>query len=272
MPEGKREVPVCRRAAANYVAFPGNDETSADGAGTMTEQRFDAGETIFREGDPADFAYLIHAGCVEIIKQTPDGTVRLACLGEGDMFGEMGLLDERPRSATARACGPVVASTIDQSAFLNMLVCRPRDSLAVLRAVFERLRSMNRWVAELASPHAAGPWIAQVALRALAPHADERAPGDGAAGDGAAGVNGAAPGDEAAGRLILEVGPEGVSVRGPGGASGTLVNGTAIGNRAAAALHPGANEVVAFGAGAPARYRIVIEVVDERADAIATRH
>jgi CRP-like cAMP-binding protein len=69
----------------------------------MTERRFAAGETIFREGEPADDAYLIHAGRVEIVKQAPGGPVRLARLGAGEMFGEMGGLDSTPRSATARA-------------------------------------------------------------------------------------------------------------------------------------------------------------------------
>ncbi|MFQ5958517.1 MAG: Crp/Fnr family transcriptional regulator [Alphaproteobacteria bacterium] len=252
----------------------------------MTEQCFAAGETIFREGDPADYAYLIHSGRVEIIKETGEGPVRLAFLGEGDMFGEMGVLDERPRSATARACEPVVASAIDQNAFLTMLVCRPRDSLAVLRAVFERLRSMNQWVAGLASPHAAGPWVAQVALRAIAPGTGEALASDeplGAFAASTAGrrsVNGtaelaAANGSKragAAGRFTLEVGPEGVSVRNLSGASAALVNGTRIDGCAAAALHAGANEVVAFGAGAPARYRSVIEAADDEACKAATRH
>lgn len=239
----------------------------------MTAHYFAAGETIFREGATADVAYLIHSGRVEIVKETDDGPVRLAFLGEGDMFGEMGVLDECPRSATARACEPVEASAIDQNALLAMLVSRPRDILAVLRAVFGRLRTMNQWVADLAPPHAAGPWIAQVALRAIAPPAflprppaKRRPPG----GAGTAAPNGSSP--AAAGRFTLEVGPEGVSVREAGGAPGTLVNGAPIDGRATAPLHVGANEVVAFGSGAPARYRIVIEALDAEAEATATRH
>ena len=250
----------------------------------MTAHYFAAGETIFREGATADVAYLIHSGRVEIVKETDDGPMRLAFLGAGDMFGEMGVLDECPRSATARACEPVEASAIDQNALLAMLVSRPRDSLAVLRAVFGRLRTMNQWVADLASPHAAGPWIAQVALRAIAPDAGEAPAGDAPpaylprppakrrppGGAGTAAPNGSSP--AAAGRFTLEVGPEGVSVREAGGAPGTLVNGAPIDGRATAPLHVGANEVVAFGSGAPARYRIVIEALDAEAEATATRH
>ena len=246
----------------------------------MTAHYFAAGETIFREGDTADFAYLIHWGRVEIVKETDDGPGRLAFLGEGDMFGEMGVLDECPRSATARACEPVEASAIDQNALLAMLVSRPRDSLAVLRAVFGRLRTMNQWVADLASPHAAGPWIAQVALHAIAPDAGEAAPPAvlprppakrrPPGGAGTAAPNGSSP--AAAGCFTLEVGPEGVSVREAGGAPGTLVNGAAIDGRATAPLHVGANEVVAFGSGAPARYRIVIEALDAEAEETATHH
>lgn len=208
----------------------------------MSERRFEAGEIIFREGDPADYAYVIHAGRVEIAKETGAGPLTLALLGEGDMFGEMGVLDAATRSATARAVEPVVASAIDHAALLATFVCRPRDSLAVLRALIKRLRAMNRWIAEVVPAARAGPPRVTVEIAAA-----------GASEDG--------EGDPAArGALALEIGPRGVRLKSAG--ERVTVNGQPIGGQAGcdtALLRPGVNAVVAeTGAGA-LRLSIAVE-------------
>lgn len=66
--------------------------------------QFRAGEVIFRQGYPGDHAYIIQSGEVEIYHEEPDGSVQqLALLGAGEMFGELALMDDAPRSASARA-------------------------------------------------------------------------------------------------------------------------------------------------------------------------
>ncbi|MFQ5784886.1 MAG: cyclic nucleotide-binding domain-containing protein [Alphaproteobacteria bacterium] len=218
----------------------------------MTERRFAAGEIIFREGESADVAYLIHSGRVEIVKETAFGPTRLALLGEGDLLGEMGVLESAPRSATARAQIPVVASTIDQNAFLAMLLCRPRDSLAVLRSLFQRLRRMNQRVAALASPAATGTRTVRVVI-----HTAGRPDRDGAAA--------------AFESLELEVGPDGVVLRDLGNRNGVEVNGVAIGAVSDwVPLREGVNEVNA-GEGSP-QLRIVVESSDDDPPAPVTRH
>ena len=65
---------------------------------------YQPGEIIFQQGYPGDYAYIIVSGEVEIIDLKPDGAVEMIALLEpGQMFGEMALLDDKPRSATARA-------------------------------------------------------------------------------------------------------------------------------------------------------------------------
>ncbi len=65
---------------------------------------FYAGDEVFAEGEEANWAYLIQKGEVEIVKDRPDGkTERLAVLGPGRLFGEMALIDDHPRMASARA-------------------------------------------------------------------------------------------------------------------------------------------------------------------------
>ena len=65
---------------------------------------FAEGEVIFRQGYPADNAYIVISGSVEIYNEHPDGSEgHIAVLHEGEMFGELGILDDAPRSASARA-------------------------------------------------------------------------------------------------------------------------------------------------------------------------
>lgn len=68
---------------------------------------FAAGDLIFKEGDPGDVAYLIASGQVEILKKDPSGKIsnRVALLERGDIFGEMAVIDDKPRMASARVVG-----------------------------------------------------------------------------------------------------------------------------------------------------------------------
>ena len=111
---------------------------------------FENGEIIFRKGDRSDAAYLITQGQVEIVQEREDGeTETVAVLGRGEYFGEMGAIDEKPRSATARAKGPVACMSVGQAEFMDMLLNRPRESIDLLKVLFERLRSANESLARL---------------------------------------------------------------------------------------------------------------------------
>ena len=75
----------------------------------MSEVRFKAGEVIFRQAYPADYAYVIKSGRVEIYKENSDGSEEhIVILEPGQMFGELGVLDDAPRSASARAVDDVI--------------------------------------------------------------------------------------------------------------------------------------------------------------------
>jgi CRP-like cAMP-binding protein len=70
----------------------------------MRTVNFKAGETIFLQGYPGDYAYVVIHGQVEIyLEQIDKSEQQLALLGEGALFGEMALMDDAPRSASARA-------------------------------------------------------------------------------------------------------------------------------------------------------------------------
>ena len=98
------------------------------------------GDVIFREGEASDSAFEIVTGKVEIAKSGGTGDVRLALLGPGEMFGEMGILDRGRRSATARAVGPVTVNVISHKDFLAGVRDQPEVALSVMGKLVERLR------------------------------------------------------------------------------------------------------------------------------------
>ena len=120
----------------------------------MERHDFEDGEIIFRKGDGSDAAYLITQGQVEILQERDDGeTETVAVLNRGEYFGEMGAIGEKPRSATARAKGPVACMSVGQEEFMDMLLNRPRESIDLLKVLFERLRSANERLARLERSH-----------------------------------------------------------------------------------------------------------------------
>lgn len=114
----------------------------------MQKREFTAGQTIFAEGDASGEAFIVRSGRVEILKAALGGQIRLAILGPGDVLGEMGLLEDRPRSATARTLDKVTVDAIARDEFLRLLLDEPGEALELLRALFERLRTVNQMLAD----------------------------------------------------------------------------------------------------------------------------
>lgn len=106
-------------------------------------QQFEDGETIIKEGDPGKELFIIVKGKVNIVKESDGVKTTLATLGEGDIFGEMALVDSRPRSATAEALGEVTARVLDRESFKTMLTGNPKIAMLVFDKLCQRLRSVN---------------------------------------------------------------------------------------------------------------------------------
>lgn len=254
----------------------------------MRRRRFSAGEIIFREGDASHEAFLVRSGRVEIVKDSPHGSFRLAVLAEGDVLGEMGLLEERPRSATARVLEDVVADAVNAVEFANMLTHDPGASFGILRVLFERLRAVN---ARLSNTLPANPYPAVTPSVRLVPlTAETRAvlPDDGLVLPRLPFRVGRAP--HATGPSLLhfnelelpdvepyvlspnhfgvDSGEHGLVVRDRGSLHGTVVNGERIGGGAKLdllALGPGDHDIVAGPLRAlaarrasPFRFRLVV--------------
>ena len=86
---------------------------------SLALRHFPAGHVLFAEGDPADAAYIVEAGWVEIFVRREDGEQRLSLLGPGEIFGEMALVDDAPRSAGARVLEDVVCVLVERAQILR---------------------------------------------------------------------------------------------------------------------------------------------------------
>lgn len=102
--------------------------------------RFEAGQTIFREGDAPDHAYLLESGAVEITAERAGRPVVLSRLGPGDLLGEMAVIDESPRTATAVALESSVALVIDRGQINERLAQTDPIVRALLEGQLKRYR------------------------------------------------------------------------------------------------------------------------------------
>jgi EAL domain-containing protein (putative c-di-GMP-specific phosphodiesterase class I) len=101
---------------------------------------FRAGDVIFAQGDIGDSAYYIETGQVEISLVQTGAAQRIGLLGEGDLFGEMAVIDSLPRSATARALTDIELMVISRDQLL-VHVDRCDDVVALLlRMILDRYR------------------------------------------------------------------------------------------------------------------------------------
>jgi CRP/FNR family transcriptional regulator, cyclic AMP receptor protein len=99
-------------------------------------RKIDAGAVIFDEGDPGTEMFGIIDGEVELRAK---GGVRRR-LGPKDVFGEMALIDDSPRSLTAVAISDTTLATIDRHRFLFLVQETPTLALNVMSVMAERLR------------------------------------------------------------------------------------------------------------------------------------
>lgn len=106
---------------------------------------FRAGEIIFSAGDAGDGFYMIESGRVQIMAAFAGSEPRvLTTISTGDFFGEMAILDDAPRSATAKAETDTRATYIGRKDLLQLLEQRPGLALNLIREFSNRIRALNR--------------------------------------------------------------------------------------------------------------------------------
>lgn len=118
---------------------------------TSESLSFDDGEELFSVGDPADCAYVIMDGEVEVMADTEAGEIVAVTLSKNELFGEMAILSHASRSATIRAKGSLMALRISEEAFIKLLTDNPDVSLDVMRQLSDKLARALRQFEDLQS-------------------------------------------------------------------------------------------------------------------------
>lgn len=103
-------------------------------------QSFASGQTIFLEGAPGDNMYIVVEGQVDIM--TNDHIIET--VEPGGIFGEIALIDDRPRSATAIAHTDCLLAPVNHAHFLKLIQRTPPFAIQVMRVMANRLRRANR--------------------------------------------------------------------------------------------------------------------------------
>jgi CRP-like cAMP-binding protein len=101
------------------------------------------GEYIFKEGDIGEEMFIIHSGTIRITKKTDEGEKTLVSLTEGDFFGEMAVIDNGPRSASAIAVDDAVCIVLNEELFEQQMQRNAKIVKKILKNMSARLRAMN---------------------------------------------------------------------------------------------------------------------------------
>ena len=115
----------------------------------ITLRQFESGEVIIIENDMGETAYIIDRGRVEVTKQLDGEKIHLGYIEAGETFGEMSMIDDKPRSATVTAVEETVAREIHRDEFFDSLRTDPEISINILKVLFERLRESHVKILQL---------------------------------------------------------------------------------------------------------------------------
>jgi CRP/FNR family cyclic AMP-dependent transcriptional regulator len=121
-------------------------------------RRFAAGETIFELGSPGHSMMAVVTGTVRITARSARGTeIMLAVLSQGEIVGEIALLDGGERTADATALTDCELVVLERRVVLPFLEQHPKACLKLLEVLAQRLRHTDEWITEIA--------LAQIAAR-----------------------------------------------------------------------------------------------------------
>ena len=109
----------------------------------MTCAHFAEGQVLFREGDQADGVFRLLSGTVDIIRELDGEPILLGTVGAGQFIGEMGVVENRPRSATARAASAVEVEFLTPTEFLDQIAGSPRAARELIQRLSQRLREAD---------------------------------------------------------------------------------------------------------------------------------
>ena len=132
--------------------FAGLRPDALDGlAAQLRRHTFKRGTMIFHKDQTGDALYVIESGRVRIFLPTESGTeLTVEVSGPGDVFGELALLDGRPRSASAEALEDTTTFTLTREEFKAHLAATPQLAVALIELLSTRLRHVTEYAESLA--------------------------------------------------------------------------------------------------------------------------
>jgi hypothetical protein len=109
----------------------------------MKRERFAKGQVLFREGDPADSVFRLLSGDVDILRELDGDPILLGTVGAGLFIGEMGVVENRPRDATARTASEVDVEILTPTEFFDQIAGSPRAVRELIERLSRRLREAD---------------------------------------------------------------------------------------------------------------------------------
>lgn len=110
-------------------------------------QPFKKGDVLFRQGDPSDRVLRVSSGQIEILREVGAAPVLLGRVGEGEWLGEMGVIENRRRSATAHAASDGMAEVLTIREFLDRVASDPALARDLILRLCIRLRKVEDKIA-----------------------------------------------------------------------------------------------------------------------------
>lgn len=126
------------------------DDTEAETlAAHLDDWSYLSGQIIFKHGDPGGTMFIVESGKIELyLQDDADERVSLGYVHEGELFGELSLLDNEPRSASAKAVENTRLIGIDREDLLILVQAHPPAALDMMGALGHRIRLSNKLVRE----------------------------------------------------------------------------------------------------------------------------
>lgn len=118
---------------------------------TSERLTFDPDESLCRQGDPGDAAYIIVDGEADVLVDTPGGPITVARVGKNDIVGEIAILCDVPRTATVTARTELTTLKISKDLFFQLVGQFPEMSIEIMRALASRLEKTTRQLQEAKS-------------------------------------------------------------------------------------------------------------------------
>jgi CRP/FNR family transcriptional regulator, cyclic AMP receptor protein len=141
--------PAVLKAVPLFASVP--DEQLRMLTAVVTRRSVPRSTTVIAGGDVTDSLYIILSGRLKVMMSDTEGKeVILSILGPGEFFGEMGLIDDAPRSASVVALEPCELMSITKRDFKKCLAENFEMSMAVMRGLVRRLREADRKIGSLA--------------------------------------------------------------------------------------------------------------------------